>query len=93
MEHNKPIETTMAAFSKVIGKESAGHDNVNSPSHYKQNGKETIDTIKDSMSNEEFAGYLKGNIQKYLARFKFKNGVEDLKKARWYLDKLISENE
>ena len=69
------------------------HDNVNSPSHYKQNGKETIDTIKDSMSNEQFSGYLVGNILKYIARFKFKNGVEDLKKARWYSDKLISENE
>ena len=36
--------------------------------------------------------YFAGNIVKYVVRHKFKNGLEDLKKARWYLDKLISQH-
>lgn len=41
------------------------------------------------MSREAFAGYLMGNVVKYIARYRDKNGVEDLKKAQHYLDKLI----
>jgi hypothetical protein len=45
------------------------------------------------MLGDEFSAYLQGNITKYLWRFKQKNGVEDLKKAQWYLNKLIKEYE
>jgi hypothetical protein len=46
------------------------------------------------MSREAFLGYLKGNVQKYLWRYEKKvNPVEDLKKARWYLERLIAEQE
>jgi hypothetical protein len=41
------------------------------------------------MTKEQFVGYLKGNIQKYLWRFEHKNGIEDLKKAEFYLSRLI----
>lgn len=41
------------------------------------------------MTDQEFAGFLRGNAIKYLARYKDKGGVEDLRKARHYLDKLI----
>ena len=69
-------------------------DPVNSPNHYKQGNRETIEVIKDYMTSDEFSGYLKGNIIKYVARFKFKgNPLQDLKKASWYLDKLIKETE
>lgn len=64
-------------------------DNIN-PNHYKGDI-ECIDAIKASMSAEQFKGYLKGNIQKYTWRYEQKNGVEDLKKAQWYLDRLIKE--
>jgi hypothetical protein len=68
-------------------------DNIN-PSHYKRLPKETIERIGDNLSLCEFKGYLKGNILKYLDRYQDKNGVEDLKKANWYLNKLIEiENE
>lgn len=68
-------------------------DNIN-PSHYKRLPKETIERIGDNLTPEEFKGYLKGNILKYLDRYENKNGVEDLKKANWYLNKLIEiENE
>ena len=67
------------------------HDPVNSPRHYADTcgGIECIEAIEASMSNEQFCGYLKGNIQKYIWRFESKNKIEDLKKAQWYLNKLI----
>jgi len=67
-------------------------DVVNSPNHYRQGGIEAIEAIKASMSREEFEGYLKGNAVKYLWRYRHKGRPEqDLKKARWYLDRLITE--
>jgi hypothetical protein len=66
-------------------------DPVNSPSHYNSKGVEAIDAIEASMSDEEFQGYCKGNAMKYMWRYKYKGKpVEDLKKAQWYLNKLIA---
>ena len=65
-------------------------DVVNSPPHYKSGGIEAIEGIEASMAPEAYAGYLKGNIMKYMWRYERKGKpVEDLKKARWYLDRLI----
>ena len=67
------------------------HDPVNSPIHYADgNGVECIEAIEASMSMEEFKGFLKGNVQKYVWRYAQKNGAEDLKKAKWYLERLIT---
>ncbi len=70
-------------------------DNVNHPQHYTQGGIETIDYLQAKMTKEQFEGYLLGNILKYVSRYPHKNGVEDLQKAEWYIDKLIGviENE
>ncbi|MCS5550265.1 MAG: DUF3310 domain-containing protein [Gammaproteobacteria bacterium] len=57
-------------------------DAVN-PCHYKKGNIEVIDFILDQKMS-----YLEGNIIKYVSRYKFKNGIEDLEKARWYLEKL-----
>lgn len=62
-------------------------DNVNSPKHYTTGKYETIDVIEDIVEN--FSSYCLGNIIKYISSYKNKNGVEDLKKAKWYLNKLI----
>ena len=43
------------------------------------------------MGSERFKGFLEGNMKKYMHRWKNKNGVEDLKKLRWYLNRLIEE--
>ena len=59
-------------------------DMVNNPSHYNQAGVEAIDAIR-AATGEGFEYYLQGNIMKYLWRYRYKNGVEDLKKAEWYL--------
>jgi len=75
----------------VLNEEIVGADPVNSPSHYKSGGVEAIEAIEASMAPEAYAGYLKGNIMKYLWRYEKKaKPIEDLKKARWYLDRLIS---
>ena len=67
-------------------------DNVNSPAHYKHGKKETIDVIRDCMENDEYHGYLKGNVLKYVSRYKFKGEpLEDLEKAQWYLNRLVKE--
>lgn len=65
-------------------------DNVNNPSHYADSAIECIDAMQAMLTPEQFIGYLRGNIFKYQWRYEKKNGVEDLKKSQWYLDKLIS---
>ena len=68
-------------------------DYVNRPPHYTSGKYEVIDVIKDKLSIEQYYGFLCGNILKYMMRWQNKNGLEDLKKARWYLTKLIEEKE
>ena len=69
-------------------------DKIN-PGYYKDCPIEIIDCIKSILTNEPdaFKGYLKGNIIKYISRENKKGGIEDLKKAKWYLNKLINEKE
>ena len=63
------------------------YDPVN-PHHYKSEGVECIDYIKQQLSRDAYVGYLEGNVIKYMHRHKYKNGLEDLRKAQWYLEKL-----
>ena len=71
------------AGSLFWSKQMAEIDPTN-PQHYRQGSLEVIDAI-ESMG----LGYHEGNVVKYLARWRYKNGVEDLRKARWYLERLI----
>lgn len=65
---------------------------VEHPSHYNQDGGiECIDAIKASLGKDGFVDYCKGNCLKYLWRYKHKNGIEDLKKAKVYLTWMIEE--
>ena len=67
-----------------------GPDIVNSPSHYLSGGVETIDVIAAWLGPEQFAGYCRGNTIKYLSRSLRKGDeLNDLKKARWYVTRLI----
>ena len=72
---------------KMVGRELVD-DMVNHPPHYNQRSIECIDAI-EAATDLGFEYYLQGNIIKYIWRYRYKNGVEDLKKAKWYLDKLI----
>lgn len=69
-------------------------DNVNHPAHYTQGGIECIEAIAAAVTGlEDMEAVCTANAIKYLWRWKRKNGVEDLKKARWYLDELIRRKE
>lgn len=74
--------------------EATQPDPVNQPQHYASGDIECIDAIRASMTKEAFCGYLKGCAQKYFWRYEKKiNPVEDIKKARWYSERLIKELE
>lgn len=64
-------------------------DNVNHPSHYTQGGIECIEAIKASLGTDGFVDYCKGNVIKYLWRWRDKGGVEDIQKAQVYLGWLL----
>lgn len=64
-------------------------DPVNHPDHYNKGGIETLDIIKMCLTEEEYKGYLKGNILKYRERAQFKgNPEQDYAKAKFYYDEL-----
>ena len=69
--------------------ENANVDVVNHPSHYTSGKIEVIRIIEDQLTDEEYRGYIKGQVIKYITRESRKNGLEDLKKAAWYLNRLI----
>jgi hypothetical protein len=58
--------------------------------HYTSKSVQPWEAMEAWMSEEAFKGYIWGNVIKYMARWEDKGGVEDLKKAKHYLDKLIS---
>lgn len=82
-----------AAWNELIEKQSM-KDAIN-PAHYKVGGIETIDYMRAKSSREEFRGHLRLTALKYLSRagYKHPDVVEDFKKARWYLDRLIADLE
>lgn len=59
-------------------------DPVNSPAHYTQGEMEVITAIEGLGLD-----YHQGNVLKYVARYRYKNGLEDLRKAKWYIDRMI----
>ena len=87
MKKDSQRECTLDTLAQM-GQEYDSADNVNNPSHYNQAGIECIDAIKASLG-DNYQDYCKGNIMKYLWRYKYKNGIEDLKKAQWYLNSMI----
>ena len=64
-------------------------DNVNHPPHYGQGNIECLEYIEDMLTEEEYIGYLRGNVAKYNHRFRYKGKeLEDLKKAEFYHKRL-----
>lgn len=64
-------------------------DQVNHPSHYNQGGIECIEAMESAFGTEAVAAFCKCNAFKYLWRSDYKNGIEDVEKALWYLNKLL----
>ena len=63
-------------------------DPVDRPAHYNKGGIEAIEYIEQQLG-EGIVDYCLGNTHKYLHRWRYKNGIEDLKKAKWYLERTI----
>ena len=83
---------TKESFTMPLPKDKK--DNVNHPSHYTQGGVECIDALAAATVNlQGIEAVCTANAIKYLWRWKQKNGVEDLRKAKWYIEKLINEEE
>ena len=77
----------MATFAELTGSDFKD-DMVNHPPHYNKYGVECIEALK-AATGEGFEFYLQGNVMKYIWRYRYKNGIEDLKKANWYLELLM----
>lgn len=92
------VFTTTYHYAKRLGNDTMSkmyygftgdsvHESVHAPKHYQ--GDECILAMEKMLGHDEFRGFLRGNIFKYMWRYKDKNGLEDLRKANWYLDRLI----
>ncbi|EAD2769284.1 DUF3310 domain-containing protein [Listeria monocytogenes] len=90
-ETTDPVEKFQTAWKGLIKSRliefTDTSDNVNNPSHYTAGGIETLDYIKAKV--KDYPSYAAGNILKYVSRYEYKNGIEDLKKAQFYLNDLI----
>lgn len=82
------IEPKLTTITASSTSHEMSVDPVNKPQHYNAGGIEAIEAIL-AATNEQSEGYLQGNIMKYVWRYRYKNGLEDLQKAQWYLSKLI----
>ena len=82
------ISTGAIRAPKIVYSEE---DVVNHPNHYTSGKFEVIEYIKDQLTEEEFRGYIKGNLIKYISRERHKNGDEDLKKAEFYIHYLMKD--
>lgn len=94
-----PNLATDKEIEQVINEEYKKDSSINkdkqdmiNPSHYKKGGIEAIDYMKAKSTPEEFKGHLRLTALKYLSRYGQKdNGLQELEKAKWYLDRLIQE--
>ena len=79
----------------VIGEGTIAEDKIKSPNHYRLEGLncETIDVVKARLGKEGFKAFCIGNVIKYILRAEKKNGLEDYKKSRQYLDWIIEGEE
>lgn len=82
---------SMPKTIKFVPFEDTNNDAIN-PNHYKSGNMECIDALAETLGSEGIKAFCKGNVIKYLWRYEKKNGVEDLRKAQWYLNKLIEMN-
>lgn len=94
----RPLNIDAERYSWLAHFDEEGNlkfDKVNSPNHYKLRGLdiEAIDVIRGALTEDEFRGFCKGNVLKYTIREGHKNGDEDLKKAKKYLEFLGDEED
>lgn len=92
--HNADDLLRWSLFQQVATTHPPRDDLINSPQHYKVGGYEAIDVIQAKLTPEEFRGYCKGNILKYLMRANYKGKHnQDVGKADWYMERLWLETQ
>jgi Protein of unknwon function (DUF3310) len=84
------LEEVEKLEQELTGKQRLLEKNVEHPSHYNQGNIECLDAIKSALSPEEFQGFIKGTVIKYMWRAKHKGQMEDLKKASFYLNWMLN---
>lgn len=88
------LAADLERFKRKVDERFQKPDNVNHPKHYTQGGIECIDAITAAtVGKTGIEAVCVANVVKYLWRYEEKNGLEDVKKARWYLERLINELE
>lgn len=95
MTYDEYLNQSDDVVTKHLEKEAhkTASDLIDNQIHYTVNGIQPIQIMKANMTKEEYRGFLEGNILKYPLRYKHKNGLEDLKKAKTYLSWLIEDIE
>lgn len=95
-EENKIIDawsdkSINEAYDIISGNKSAKNmpDTVNHPAHYETGKYNCIDVMIETQGTETVANFCICNAFKYLYRWKNKNGIEDIKKAQWYIGKFL----
>lgn len=86
--HDDAANIAKAMSAIGVSMKNDNNDKVNNPAHYTTGGIETLDYIKAKV--KDYPSYAAGNILKYVSRYEHKNGIEDLKKAQFYLNDLIN---
>ena len=87
-------KVTTMCYEDGVSINSKAYDPVQHPIHYNQGGIECIDAIKAAtVGKNGIEAVCVANVIKYLFRYEAKNGIEDVRKARWYIDRLIQELE
>ena len=81
------IKTSCRCWIFLINKEKQSN-NVVHLDHYNRTSVEVIDTLRGMMTDDEYRGFLIGNVVKYISRYSLKNGIEDIEKAKYYLNLL-----
>ena len=81
------------AVGNLIGIEESSPDVINHPSHYESGNFECIEVMEETQGTEAVKDFCLCNAFKYLYRHRNKNGLEDVKKANWYLNKYIELSE
>jgi transposase-like protein len=92
-EVSEAVKESWTELEKIDDVKSDAVEMVNHPAHYTDGGIEVIDYLRAKLTTEQYAGFMLGNVLKYCSRSRHKGGAEDLKKAKWYLDLLVSEGE
>ena len=82
------VEDLTESITTIV-EDAQAPDVVNHPSHYESGKFECIDVMLETQGKEAVMGFCLCNAFKYIYRHKRKNGIEDIKKAKWYIDKYI----